>query len=120
MNTAPVQSSLPGVLDVDTSQPSGSAGMQGKAVHDMAEDASTSAFAATLAAMLNLAHVPTAAPDARSVGVESELDQSAGDIAGYANTATNTCLVKTPKNQWEKYGERVHGDTNCICTLLPR
>jgi hypothetical protein len=21
---------------------------------------------------------------------------------------TNTCLVKTPKTQWEKYGERVH------------
>ena len=38
----------------------------------------------------------------------------------WANTATSTCLVKTPKNPVGKYGERVHGDANCICTLLPR
>jgi hypothetical protein len=27
--------------------------------------------------------------------------------------------LKLPKTQWEKYGERVHGDVNCIYTLLP-
>jgi hypothetical protein len=38
----------------------------------------------------------------------------------WANTATNTCLIKTPKNPVGKYGERAHGDAYCICTLLPR
>jgi hypothetical protein len=28
--------------------------------------------------------------------------------------------LKLRKTQWEKCGERVHGDTNCIRTLLPR
>jgi hypothetical protein len=28
--------------------------------------------------------------------------------------------LKLPKTQWEKYGERAHGDAYYICTLLPR
>lgn len=36
----------------------------------------------------------------------------------WANTLTNTCLIKTPKNLVEKCGERSYGDPYCFSTLF--
>jgi len=35
----------------------------------------------------------------------------------WANTAINSCLIKTPKNPVEKYGERIHSVARCIALV---